>query len=94
VAIAAASLLAGCATSGARAHSYVGVVTKADGTTVCVGALAATGQCFIKDKATDAVRLNQCVRVSYSAKPDDSGPYVATRVTEVSAATHADCRDR
>jgi len=72
--------VAGCSTSGAESHSYRGPVTRVDDAVVCVGAPAANGQCFLQDAVTKTLELNDCVRVKYSSKSDESGPYVASSI--------------
>lgn len=84
-------ILAACGNSAERDHSLVGRVTKVDQQTICVGAPAATGQCFATDAVTKVAELDACVRVTYAAADDESGPYIASSLRRLSSEAPSPC---
>lgn len=81
---------AACATSGTR-HTFVGPVTVVDAHVTCVGAAAASGQCFAQSRATRGLAVGECVEVSYVASSDATGPFHASRIKPVSNGAGGDC---
>jgi hypothetical protein len=47
-------------------RTYIGLVTTTRVGRVCVGGLAASGECFWQDAVTRDLRVNDCVRVTYT----------------------------
>lgn len=91
LAVAVASLLAGgCGTGSGSSTTFTGQVSEVTATRVCVGARAATGECFVRDDTTRSLRVSQCVRVTYAADSGGAGPATASTVSIQDAAAHRD----
>lgn len=80
-------LIAGCVMFFSE-RTYIGLVTTTGMGRVCVGGLAASGECFWRDAVTRHLRVNDCVRVTYTPKAGRQGPYHAAEVIEVPASAH------
>jgi hypothetical protein len=83
-------LISGCSAAVAEPRTYVGQVTEVDDGTVCIGAAAARGECFVKDRVTRQLRVNDCVQVTYVPQPEQQVPSTADEVIAVPLAGHAD----
>lgn len=82
-ALAGSVMIAGCTGSDTETRTYVGQVTEIDASGVCIGGPEASGECFVKDRVTERLRVNDRVSVTYIP---DSGKLGPSRATEVSAA--------
>lgn len=69
-------------------RTYTGLVTTVGAGRVCVGGLEASGECFWQDTVTRDLRVNDCVRVTYTPEAGKQGPYHAAEVIEVPASAH------
>ena len=69
-------------------RTYVGPVTVVDHDTVCIGGLNASGECFVRNRVTRSLRVDDCVRVTYLPY-ESSGPSTALKVGHVDRAAHA-----
>ncbi|MGC4111304.1 MAG: hypothetical protein QM747_12940 [Nocardioides sp.] len=86
--IAACWTIAGCGASHPKARTLEGPVTAVNQHAVCVGGPDASGDCFTLDALTRSLRVNDCVRVTYT--PDNrAAPSTATTVDHLDPATHA-----
>lgn len=80
-----------CSSSGTQSHTYVGRVTKVGPHVACIGAPAASGRCFVRDRVTRRLVPDQCVRVTYSASRDETGPFHALRIEGVAKEASKPC---
>ena len=80
-------LILGCVEFSSE-RTYLGLVTTIGAGRVCVGGLEASGECFFEDTVTRELRENDCVRVTYTPRSQEQGPYHAAEVIEVPAAAH------
>jgi hypothetical protein len=86
--------ISGCGGGDAKTDTLVGPVTSVRDGRVCVGGAAASGTCFVQNVATSDLKLNDCVRVTYSSR-GSSGPSTATKVRHLDPAEHtAECPSR
>jgi hypothetical protein len=84
----AGTILAACGVAGPESRTFVGPVTVVDRTRVCIGGADASGECFVRDRRTRNLRVNDCVRVSYLLH-SSAGPSTASGIQRLSAADHA-----
>lgn len=86
--LAGSVMVAGCARPGAEPRTYVGQVTEVHARTVCVGAPEAKGECFIKDRVTERLRVKDCVSITYTPEPGKVAPSLAKKVVAADRASH------